>query len=707
VRARTAAHLAWSLWGLTVALVAAAFVLLFLTRHTAVPSGGTGRSGDLILPIAFLVYATVGAVVATRHASNPIGWIFCASGLSIGLWTFSREYSIYGLLTRPGSLPGRDLMLWLETWAWVPGGTLTATFLLLLFPTGRLLSRRWLIVAWLSGAGVALLAAGLAIAPGPTTDFPGIDNPYGVSSLPPSSGLGLLILIPVAAIIGSIASLVVRFRRSRGDERAQMKWFVLAAVVLVAVLIPVMLGPQQTPNVLTALMALAFGFVPIAAGIAILKYRLYDIDVVINKALVYGVLAAFITAVYFVVVAGIGALGSGWPLNGGPLSAVATAMIAVAFIPVRRWVQRLANRLVYGERATPYEVLSAFSGRLGDAYSTEDVVPRMVRLIAESTGAARTNVWLKVGRKLQLAGTWPVGPSSPPKPLDLPSERELPDFPPVEAPFPVLHQGDLLGAITVIPAPGEPLTGPQQKLISDLASQAGLVLRNVRLTEELKANLSELKASRQRIVSAQDAERRRLERNIHDGAQQQLVSLSVRLGLARALAAKDPTQVDGTLAELQAETQEALENLRDLARGIYPPLLADQGLVAALMSQSRKVSIPVAIGSDGVGRYPQEAEAAIYFCCLEALQNVTKYAQASRIEVRLWEGDGGLSFSVTDDGKGFDTAAISYGTGLQGMADRLAAQNGTLVVHSNPGEGTTVIGHVPVPSSLELGSDRN
>jgi signal transduction histidine kinase len=225
--------------------------------------------------------------------------------------------------------------------------------------------------------------------------------------------------------------------------------------------------------------------------------------------------------------------------------------------------------------------------------------------------------------------------------------------------------------------------------VADLASQAGLVLRNVRLIEELRA-------SRQRLVKAQDEERRRLERNIHDGAQQQLVALSVKLTLVRAMSRKDPGRADAMLEELQAEAQGAMENLRDLARGIYPPLLADHGLVAALEAQARKAAIDVHIESDGISRYPQEAEAAVYFCTLEALQNVAKYAQATRAIVRLREAERALVFEVSDDGVGFDPKSQGYGTGLQGMADRLAALGGTVVITSSPGDGTTVTGQVPV-----------
>jgi signal transduction histidine kinase len=214
------------------------------------------------------------------------------------------------------------------------------------------------------------------------------------------------------------------------------------------------------------------------------------------------------------------------------------------------------------------------------------------------------------------------------------------------------------------------------------------VLRNVRLIEELRA-------SRQRLVAAQDQERRRIERNIHDGAQQQLVALAVKLRLADALVGKDERKAHAMLADLQAETSDALENLRDLARGIYPPLLADKGLVAALEGQARKSTIPVTVDGDGIGRYPQDVEAAVYFCALEALQNVAKYAGAGRVVVRLAAPDGALRFEVEDDGRGFDPAAAS-GSGLTNMRDRVDALGGTLDVRSRPGTGTTVAGSIPV-----------
>jgi signal transduction histidine kinase len=235
----------------------------------------------------------------------------------------------------------------------------------------------------------------------------------------------------------------------------------------------------------------------------------------------------------------------------------------------------------------------------------------------------------------------------------------------------------------------DPMDPAKEKLVADLAAQAGLVLRNVRLLEDLRG-------SRRRLVAAQDEERRKLERNIHDGAQQQLVALAVKARLARSLTERDPAKAEEMLGQMETEMQQALEDLRDLARGIYPPLLADQGLAAAVESQARKATIPVEVIPDGVGRYPQTVEAAVYFSVLEALQNVAKYANASHAAIRLGQNGSTLTFEVRDDGSGFDPASTGYGTGLQGIADRLASLNGVLQVASAVGSGTTVSGAIPL-----------
>jgi len=323
-------------------------------------------------------------------------------------------------------------------------------------------------------------------------------------------------------------------------------------------------------------------------------------------------------------------------------------------------------------------------------------------VLADATGAARAQVWLADGGRLRLEAAYPADNQDEPErrrvAIALPRQG-LPAFPGATMAFEVSHGGERLGALALAKRPGEALTLVEERLAAQLAAQAGLVLRNAGLTGQLKERMAELRASRRRIVEAADGERRRLERNIHDGAQQQLVALSVMARLAETSVDSDKEGARALLVQAQADATGALENLQDLARGIYPPLLAEHGLAAALETQARRSPVPVTVEADRLGRYPQEAEAAVYFCVLEALQNVAKYAAASRATVRLAgpSGTGGIvEFSVTDDGTGFDPGAAGYGTGLQGMADRMAALGGDLQVRSQPGYGTRVTGQLPV-----------
>jgi signal transduction histidine kinase len=263
----------------------------------------------------------------------------------------------------------------------------------------------------------------------------------------------------------------------------------------------------------------------------------------------------------------------------------------------------------------------------------------------------------------------------------------------------VMHQDMLLGAISLRMPKDEPLRPAGQQLVADVAAQASLVLANAGLIEDLRA-------SRQRLVTAQDETRRRLERNIHDGAQQDLVALAIKLQLAKVAIAESPGQAEQVFGELQADAAGALENLRDLARGIYPPLLADLGLAAALGAQASKSAAPVTIEADGVGRFDQDTEAAVYFCCLEALQNTAKYAHATQARICLQAQNGTLRFTVSDNGTGYDACHTPMGSGLRNMADRLAALGGRLQVQSAPSQGTTITGHLPLPSPAAIGAQQ-
>jgi len=443
-----------------------------------------------------------------------------------------------------------------------------------------------------------------------------------------------------------------------------------------------------------------FALIPLALFVGILRFRLWNIDRVISRSLMYATLAGFVSAVYVGVVVGIGRLfGSTGGRGNLALSIVATGIIAFAFQPVREWVTKLANRLVYGRRATPYEVLSSMGERMSTTVATEELLPTLARIVAEGTGAKRADVWLVRGDQAWPAASWPDDNGEARETVAL-SGAQFPVIATASAVVPVRHDEELLGALTVTKPGDEQLSPTEDKLLHDVGAQAGLVLRNVRLTTELLDRLEELRASRQRLVAAQDAERRRLERNLHDGAQQQLVALKVQLGLAERLA-ESGQPVGEMLRQLKEDTGEALENLRDLARGIYPPLLAAEGLPAAVSAHARKTSLDVSVTADGVGRYDQDVETAVYFCVLEALQNVSKYAGECKVEVAINHEGANLVFRVCDNGPGFDPATTAKGAGSQNMADRVAALDGVLTITSSPGHGTTVTGTIPAADVVD------
>jgi signal transduction histidine kinase len=671
--------------------------LLLLTIAALAISAWFGvANGDLMNAFAFtpllLAFAIVGFVVASHRPANPIGWLFLAEGLGFAVGVATDTFAKHAI--RAGAAPSS--VAWAD-WLGAILGELGFLFVLavLLFPDGRLPSRRWRVVAWLIIAGEALLVLMAVTSSAALTAQISAVRVSPVRLIPDSVADPVVNVVQTAFLPLSVAAavgLVVRYRRAAPDVRHQIKWVAYASLLTAVALL---ISGLVFGNPLGALLAVG-PLIPVSAGIAIFKYRLYDIDVVISKTIVYGSLAAFITLVYVVIVAGIGSLGPGFLQAGSQpnlgLSIVATAVVAVAFQPVRERVQRLANRLVFGQRATPYEALSEFAGRIGGTYAADDVLPRMARILAEGTGATRAVVWLRTGPELMAGASWPADTGPPPRVAM--AGGQPPAIAGADRVAPVDYQGETLGALTVAKRPGETLTPVEAKLMSDLAAQAGLVLHNIGLTEQLRVRLAELQASRLRIVTAQDEQRRRIERDIHDGAQQQLLAIADALTVAQSLAGQDEQRERALVAWLKAETSGTLETLRGLARGIYPPLLADQGLPAAVRAQAGKAPGPVEVSTDGVGRYPPEIETAVYFCCVEALQNAARHAPGSAVRVSLAEDGADIAFTVADDGPGFEPAAATNGTGLRNMSDRLAALGGSCQVDSSPGRGTTVAGRI-------------
>jgi signal transduction histidine kinase len=663
--------------------------------------GGSGESGSVpaIVVVVFLlaIWVGIGVLIVFRQPANWAGWLFIITGAPLPLLSLAQAVVVHGVKVDPGSIPAVGAWATLGEYLLYPIALIPLLFLL--YPDGRVpVPRwRWAVVGLVGGTTLAFVA--FLLRPGPFNNWrdDGIlyENPLGIDGLASTASIAITVgtLVALASALSTVVAVRQRFRRSTGDRRQQMRWLVFVAslvggLILLGILaafaaavLGIGEGGEEEPPIFPILFGLtAFTIVvgiPFAYLIALLRYRLWDLDLVIRKAVVFGIVATGITGlallvVLFIPVALLGTGLTGWE------SGLLAFGIAIGFLvgPLRHRARRLADRIVYRKRATPYEVLTAFSERVGETYSTEDVLPRMVQLLASGTGATSARVLLRVGTDLHEVARWPEG-------IEATGEERT---------VPVTHLGEELGVFAVTMPANDPMDPSKERLVRDLASQAGLVLRNVRLIEELRA-------SRQRLVTAQDEERRKIERDLHDGAQQQLVALAVQLRLAEQMVGRDPDKEREIIHRVQNVANDALEDLRDLARGIYPPLLADQGLEAALQAQARKSPVPVAIEADGIGRYPRDVESAVYFCTLEALNNVSKYAGASVAVVRIAQSNGRLTFTVTDDGRGFDPEATGPGTGLQGMADRLDAIGGSFDVVSAPGAGTTVTGRVPVGGS--------
>jgi len=645
-------------------------------------------------------FSTLGRLIITR-TGNTIGWIFLGIGAAAALGLPAEGY-VQASYETPyvAALPGSDVAGLIASA--MPGvAAMTIPMLFLLFPTGKPPSRRWNWVGWLWLTGAVLSLGWLLLRPGEIYgehDHFTIHNPIGI---PFVENLRFLLfdngtLLLFASAVASIVSLVVRYRRSRGEERQQIKWLAFVGAAALGLFITMnaltILGAGEGSRFLdlvwfSFVLVLAAG-IPVATALAIFRYRLYDVDVVISKTIVYAGLAVFITGAYVAIVVGIGAL-LGGDRSDTTLQIVATAAVAVAFAPARQRLKRVANRFVYGKRATPYEVMSSFGHRMAAVPSVHDVLPDMAETAARGVGANAARVMLLLSDGSRRSVTWPAG-----------EQVVEPTFS-----LPVGHAGERIGEIAIVKPANEPLRPAERALLEDLAGNAGPALHNVLLASDLETKARELASqtieierSRERLVTARDAQRRRLERELRDGVGTELALIRDEIGDDAERVGAETAVVERSLDELGTRANAALEELREVARGIFPPLLIDKGLAAALDTLVRKAGneTTLAIGPEALAtRFDPGAENAVYFCCVQALQNAQRHAPGANVSIRLSAGDGQLVFVVRDDGPGFDLESLQAREGMQIMTDRVSALGGTIAIASATGRGTTVTGHVP------------
>ena len=666
-------------------------------------TNGSFDEDPLFIPVAVMMiagYSVTGAVLASRQPRNAIGWLLLTIGGLFLLTGLTDEWMQWLYRNGPTTNPVAPVVGVITSVLWLPMIAI-ASLLFLLFPTGSVPGPRWRFLPWVIGTAAVAFVIGMLLHPGPLEDtgLEGIEitNPLGVWALEDVTAvvISAASVVVLIGIVPCLVALAVRFARARGEERQQVRWLASVAaalfvLVLVQIALTLAIGESFERSILSEVLfigtfALVGIGVPVAMGVAVLRYRLYDLDLVVRKTIVFAVLVVLVMIVSLGVLLLVSSFVTDLTRDEVQAVGIAMFLVGLSVWPLWRFARRIADRVVYGGRATPYEVLAAFGHRVGETYSADDVLPRMAELLGQATGATSAHVWIAVGEGFRPVASWPTGasPHTIPDPDLLGTDADR-----TSGVAAVRDQGEMLGALSVSMPASDPMSPAKQRIVRDLAAQAGLLLRNVRLIEELRD-------SRRRIVSAQDDRAKKLERDIHDGAQQQLVALAVKARLARALIERDPAKATQMVGEIETESQSALEDLRDLARGIYPPLLADRGLVEALGAQARKSPVPVTLEPDGLGRYRPEVEAGVYFSVLEALQNVAKYAEAHSVRVVLGTAADEVRFEVNDDGRGFDPSDTKLGTGLQGIVDRVSALGGEVEITSHPGQGTTVAGRVP------------
>jgi signal transduction histidine kinase len=664
MRALTAKRLAWSMFTAT-AVLATAHGALVVSGPVELVDPEAGLNSFPIITLGCVLGALIGALIATRQPRNPIGWLFLAGQLGTAIGLVSQAYA--SRVLQDGAL-GPPLAGQLAT---VVASALGASWALsvlaavfLLFPDGSLPSRRWSAVLWaLPVPQVAIILSTVLVVP--------IDSITRADELSPLvSTVGVVsAIVSVGLLLLSLVALVQRLRHSRGEQRQQLRWLTVAAFALVAGFVLANLAgfsSDDTTQVWAVVpLFVAYACVPVAAGVAILRYHLYDIDLVINRAVVGGAVIIFVTFGYVAAVVLLGALVGGQVSEEYWASVVATALVALAFQPLRRGVQRLGDRAVYGRRAAPYQALAELCRRLARAVSLDQVLPGIAEVSGRSIGAAHATARLAVAGADDVVAHWPA-PPAPGGPTS--SEHSEP----------VWQGTERIGDITVSMPAGRQVSGTDRTLLADIATQAGLGMRNAQLTARLRAQVhhagaqtEELEASRLRLLTAQESQRQRLTRAVSTEVLPHLARLRVRL--AQAAARTDPAAASRFLDAAMDTTSGALEALRDIARGLFPPSLARKGLAAALRVYAARAGGRVALTitpSARTARFPSHLEAVTYFCAVETVRELGGSAL-----VVLDVDDSQLSLTVT---------AIDLNgrlaEGGQGVVDRVLAWDGTVTI---------------------------
>jgi signal transduction histidine kinase len=616
-------------------------------------------TGALIYPATAVVLALTGALIASRHPESRLGWLLCATGLVNGIGEVVLGYGDHAQW--PAAVQAQWINAWIQMIEIGAYGVLLAVFC-----QERSTTPRWRAWVWIATTATGLMVVGAAFSPALDDTFSGGRNPYTIDARVFEVAYVAGQLLLVASLIASTAALIVGFRRATGVERQQLKW-VVCAVLLLVIIGPIALFFYFDSVVVQVAVAIPVAAVPVSMCVATLKYRLYDIDLIINRTIVYGVLSLALAACYVALIVTLGALvgttHSSWVV------AAATLAAAVAFRPLRARIQDAVDRRFRRARWDARGQVDAF---LEDLRSGR-VAPQRVETVLRD---ALSRPDLRVAYILDAAS----------QPVDAHGDAVSVD--PSRLQFRVERGGALLAVVYA--AGVEPNTDPT--LLPDIVNRAGLAIEIARLQAQVQHQLGEVTASRARIIAAGYAERRRLERDLHDGAQQRLVSIG--LTLRHAQHQLGPSPVIQTIEEAVGQISDAINDLRALANGVRPALL-DNGLGVALRELAGRSPLPVYVQVD-VDRLAADVETTAYFVACEAMANAVKHSRATEIELSAHHQHDRLFVSVSDNGIG--GAPTTSGSGLRGLKDRVAAHGGRLTLQSPPGRGTTVTAELPCGS---------
>jgi len=689
------ARVAWGLFALT--LICAVAETAVLASFRSLLSQRTVLEGWPVITVATVVGAFLGALVISRYPGHRIGWLLLVGQFGTALGLLAGNYALHELTVDPsGPETWAHRAGWLGLLLGAPYALSVVSALFLLAPDGHLLSPRWRPVMWACAGGLSLFTLGALL-----TDPADIDmvTNKDIGTLPTAVSIAATFVIFGVLTAGAV-SLVRRLRASEGDTRLQLRWIATSAaalagsvlLLLVAAAILALMGKSANPDTNRSLalalnlpLYLAYASLPIATGVAVLRYRLYDIDLIINRAVVLGAGTIFVAFGYVTVVVlladAIGGWGGGfWP------SLATTAVVALAFQPMRSRVLRLADRLAYGSRAAPYDALAEFSRRVGQSPEPQRLLPAVAQAARLSVAAGEVEVHLEV------PGSPGVTAVSPPR--DGSTGASQRGVQPPDIAIAVRDDAGHLGTIAATMPPGRTLRAHELQLLHDISEQAALALRNARLEAELAAHVAdldrrtdELRASRRRLIEAGDAERRRLESAISRQVLPSLLELPAALDQVRARGASE--FAGKPLDRLVEKSNEALEALRELTRGVFPTLLARSGLGPALTAYVSRSGCSCGLLLDrslGERRFSARVEAAAYFCASEALHEAS-----GALVVRLSVQDAHLLVEVQGSPRD--------GMDLQAMVDRVEALGGSLSLDECADDaawGDTLVVRIPV-----------